>query len=30
MIITQLALREPEGTMTEVLPDGTVELIEVG
>ena len=30
MIVTQLALREPEGTMTEVLPDGTVELIEVG
>lgn len=30
MIVTQLAFKEPEGAIAEVLPDGTVELIDVG
>ncbi|SDD92308.1 MULTISPECIES: NarK family nitrate/nitrite MFS transporter [Kordiimonas] len=29
LVITQLFMREPAGTMAEVLPDGTVQMIEV-
>jgi NNP family nitrate/nitrite transporter-like MFS transporter len=30
MVLTQFVLKEPKGAIAEVLPDGTIELIEVG